>query len=67
MKLRKVSGCDEGDCPAVYLSDRGTGVAQGMPVPEAEGLSLGAGEVAVELPLAVFRDAFRALRVEGRL
>jgi hypothetical protein len=67
MKLRKVSGCDEGLCPAVYISDRGTGVAQGTPVIDASGLALGPGEVAVELPLGVLREALRVLQVEGKL
>ncbi|MBP2320690.1 hypothetical protein JOF56_001075 [Kibdelosporangium banguiense] len=67
MKLRKVSGCEDGFCPTVYVSDRGTGVAQGAPVVEAEGLALGPGEVAVELPLDVLKDALRALQVEGKL
>lgn len=69
MKLRKVSGgsCEDGDCPAVYVSDLGTSVAQGLVVAEAQGLRLGPGEVAVELPLAVLRDAVRALEAEGLL
>ncbi|GAA4552532.1 hypothetical protein GCM10023192_82510 [Amycolatopsis samaneae] len=66
MKLRKVSGadCDKETCPAVYISDRGTGVAQGPLVAEADGLTLGPGEVAVELPLDVLRAAVRALEAE---
>jgi hypothetical protein len=67
MKLRKVSDCQNKSCPTVYISDRGTGVAQGMPVTEAEGLTLGPGEVAVELPLDVLRDALKALQAEGKL
>jgi hypothetical protein len=38
-----------------------------MPVTEAEGLTLGPGEVAVELPLDVLRDALKALQAEGKL
>ena len=67
MKLRKVSGCDEGFCPAVYVSDRGTGVAQGTPVADAPGLALGPGEVAVELPLGVLKEALQVLQAEGKL
>jgi hypothetical protein len=67
MKLRKVSGCEDDDCPAVYISDRGTGVAQGTPVDDAAGLRLGPGEVAVELPLDVLRDALKVLEAEGKL
>ena len=29
VKLRKVSGCENGTCPTVYISDRGTAVIQG--------------------------------------
>lgn len=61
MKVRRVSGCKKTNCPAVYISDRGTGIAQGMPVHHADGLQLGPGEMAVELPLDVLRDALRAL------
>lgn len=61
MKLRQVSGCEGGECPKVYLSDRGTAVFQGSPVTTAGGLRLGAGEHAVELPLDVVRDALAAL------
>jgi hypothetical protein len=55
MKLRMVSGCEGGECPAVYVSDRGTVVFQGNVVTVAEGLRLGAGEQAVELPMEVVR------------
>ncbi|RZS32641.1 hypothetical protein EV193_11117 [Herbihabitans rhizosphaerae] len=49
MELRKVSGgCEDGDCPAVYLSDTGTLVFQGTPVERADGLRLGPGERAGE-------------------
>jgi hypothetical protein len=55
MKLRQVSGCNEGDCPKVFVSDRETAVFQGHAF--AEGLSFGPGEQAVELPIDVVRDA----------
>lgn len=32
MKLRKVSGCPDKDCPAVYVSESGTAVVRGKPV-----------------------------------
>lgn len=67
MKLRRVSDCKDRSCPTVYISDRGTGVAQGTPVIDAEGLTLGPGEVAVELPLEVLRDAMKVLQAEGKL
>ncbi|MQA64216.1 MAG: hypothetical protein GEU86_22800 [Actinophytocola sp.] len=66
MGVHKVSeGCEGGDCPAVYVSDRGTVVFQGDAVPVAEGLRLGEGEQAVELPLDVLKSALPALL--GRL
>ncbi|MBB5155003.1 DUF6879 family protein [Saccharopolyspora phatthalungensis] len=65
MRLRKVSGCDDDECPAVYLSDRGTAVIQGERVTEAEGLTLRKGETAVELPPDILLDAVVALAESG--
>ncbi|RKT82102.1 hypothetical protein ATL45_0345 [Saccharopolyspora antimicrobica] len=62
MRLRKVSGCDNDNCPAVYISDRGTAVVQGAHVPNAEGLTLGEGETAVELPPEIVLAAVQALQ-----
>ena len=62
MKLSKVSGCDNDDCPAVYVSDTGTAVVQGFPVHTADGLELGKGEVAVELPPEIVLAAVDALQ-----
>ncbi|CRK58702.1 hypothetical protein [Alloactinosynnema sp. L-07] len=45
----------------MYLSDRGTVVFQGDSVSLANGLRLGQGEQAVELPMTVVREAIRAL------
>jgi hypothetical protein len=59
--------CKNKNCPTVYISDRGTGVAQGTPVTDAEGLTLGPGEGAVELPLDVLREALKTLQAEGKL
>ncbi|GAA0507475.1 hypothetical protein GCM10011581_20790 [Saccharopolyspora subtropica] len=61
MKPRKVSGCDNGTCAAVYVSDQGTAVVQGNSVAHADGLELGDGESAVELPPDVVLDAVSAL------
>jgi hypothetical protein len=58
MQLRKVAGCSKGECPAVYLSDRETVVFQGT---VAEGVQLGAGEQAVELPLGLVLSAIPSL------
>jgi hypothetical protein len=62
MKLQKLAGvCDDGDCPTVYLSDRGTVVVQGDQVARADGLKLGNGEGAVEIPLELLREVLSAL------
>ena len=54
MKLRYIKGgCDNGPCPTLYETDRGSLVVQGCIVddPEAlEALGLPAGETAVEIP-----------------
>lgn len=66
MKLRKVSDCEDKTCPAVYVSDRGTVVVQGDPVPDTtEGLTLGQGESAVELPREIVLGAVSALVESG--
>lgn len=62
MKVTKLAGdCKEGECDTVYLSDRGTLVLQGVAVSAAEGLRLGRGERAVELPVHLVREALSAL------
>lgn len=63
MKLSKVTECKDENCPAVYVSDRGTAVIQGVPVEVGtEGLTLGDGESAVELPPSVVLAAVGALQ-----
>ena len=62
LKLTRLSGgCVSGDCPAAYLSSRNTLVVQGADVRDADGLRLGEGERAVELPMEIMREAVRAL------
>jgi hypothetical protein len=62
LKLTRLTGgCGAGDCPAAYLSSRNTLVVQGSVVHDAEGLQLGEGERAVELPVEIVREAVRAL------
>ncbi|QWF78232.1 hypothetical protein [Amycolatopsis sp. CA-230715] len=61
MKLRKVAGCKDGECPTAHLSDRGTVVLQGNAVVHGGVVRLGPGEQAVELPLDVVRSAIPAL------
>ena len=59
MELIRISGgnCGRDDCPTIFTTDRGTLAVQGYvvdkPVPD--------GEAVVEIPLAVFQDAVRAL------
>ncbi len=59
MNLTKIaaSDCKDGDCPAVYRTDRGTIGVQGYlldrPTPEGEGL--------VEIPVELLLEAVRAL------
>lgn len=63
MKLTHVAGegdCGKEDCPNVYTTDRGTVLVQGYTTTE-HGLTLPSGEEAVEIPLAVFQEAARAL------
>lgn len=62
MRLLKVSGsCEDEHCPAVYVSDRKTAVVQGDQVTSAEGMTLGEGETAVELPPEIVLDAVTEL------
>ncbi|MEV6877000.1 hypothetical protein [Amycolatopsis sp. NPDC051128] len=62
MKLRKITAdCEDLKCPAAYVSDRGTFVFQGPVVSSADGLDLGEGEQAVELPFGVLRQALPEL------
>jgi hypothetical protein len=49
----------------VYVTDHGTVLAQGTPVTQVEGVTPGPGELVVELPLEVLRDAIRKLEAEG--
>jgi hypothetical protein len=58
---RLAKDCKDGECDTVYLSDRGTLVLQGVAVSFAEGMKLGRGEQAVELPIQLVKEALRAL------
>ncbi|MEU4119520.1 hypothetical protein AB0F71_34125 [Kitasatospora sp. NPDC028055] len=59
MKLtRLVGSCDEGECPTLYLTDRGTLAVQGEHVTE-HGLRLPAHEKLVEIPVELIRKAIR--------
>jgi hypothetical protein len=59
-QILAASGCENGDCPTIYLSDRGTLIVQGDAA-QAEGVTPGDGEQAVEIPAALLQEAARAL------
>ena len=62
MKLRRLTGeCENGNCPTIYVSERGTLVVQGDAVSHADGLELGVGEQAVEVSVQMLREALSAL------
>jgi hypothetical protein len=56
MRLQKIGGCDDGTCPTLFETDRGTYVVQGSIVSDPEALAamnLPAHETAVEVPAAL--------------
>ncbi|GAA1955309.1 hypothetical protein [Kitasatospora viridis] len=55
---RLVGSCDEGECPTLYLTDRGTLAVQGERVTE-HGLRIPAHEALVEIPIELIRKAVR--------
>ncbi|MEU0788599.1 hypothetical protein ABZ342_00940 [Amycolatopsis sp. NPDC005961] len=58
MKLKKLAGdCEYDNCPAVYLTDRGSVLVIGATVADQAGLAVGPGEQAVELPLRLLEEA----------
>jgi hypothetical protein len=59
MNLTQIAGgnCGRDDCPTIFTTDRGTLAVQGYTVDKLTP----DGEAVVEIPLAVFRDAVRAL------
>jgi hypothetical protein len=61
MRLQKIGGCDDGTCPAVFETDRGTYVVQGAVVTDLDALAamdLPEHETAVEIPAALL-DGYR--------
>jgi len=58
--LAATDNCENGDCPTIYLSDRGTLIVQGDTA-QAEGVTLGRSEQAVEIPAQLLREAADAL------
>jgi len=49
-------GCVDGTCPTIYATDRGTVVVQGQQVNDSD-VTLGPGEVLVEIPAELLRQA----------
>ncbi|MFD6800249.1 hypothetical protein [Streptomyces cyaneofuscatus] len=57
MKLTRLVGeCDDGDCPTVYATDRGTLAIQGDRIAD-HGLDIQAHETLVEIPVELIRKA----------
>ena len=63
MRLELISKlCGASTCPTIYQSDRGTLVVQGYVVSaEHAGVELPAGELMVEIPIDLLKDAARGL------
>ncbi|MGV9303642.1 MULTISPECIES: hypothetical protein [unclassified Nonomuraea] len=64
MRLTKVGGtegCDDGTCPTVFRSDRGTYVIQGARVLDDHGLAIPDHETIVEIPEELLRKVARDL------
>jgi hypothetical protein len=58
MELTQIAGdCSRDDCPTIYATDKGSIVIQGYMVNK----ETPAGEAVVEIPIAVFQEAVRAL------
>jgi hypothetical protein len=62
VRLTKLTGCQGGTCPAVYTTDRGTLVVQGVLVTDPQAIAdanAPAGETLVEIP----RELLASLKV----
>ncbi|MEV2276253.1 hypothetical protein AB0I72_11745 [Nocardiopsis sp. NPDC049922] len=59
MELKRISGdCWDGDCPAVYATDRDTYIVQGYTISDPKvlaDLGLPNGESAVEVPVEMLK------------
>ncbi|MDF3293751.1 MULTISPECIES: hypothetical protein [Streptomyces] len=59
MKLTRLVGeCEEGDCPTIYRTDRGTLAIQGERIAD-HGLIVSPHETLVEIPVDLIRKAAR--------
>ena len=50
------SGCFDGTCPTIYATEHGTVVVQGQQINDS-GVTLGEGEVLVEIPAELLKQA----------
>ncbi|MEU5902196.1 hypothetical protein [Streptomyces venezuelae] len=58
MRLTKLATtCENGDCPTLYATDKGTLIVQG------HGLDVPEGESLVEIPMDLIRKAIRDQRI----
>ncbi|GAA0339458.1 hypothetical protein AB0H73_33070 [Streptomyces olivoreticuli] len=59
MKLTRLAGgCDDGDCPTLYLTDRGTVAVQGTLMAD-HGLQIPPDETIAEIPVELIRKVIR--------
>jgi len=49
-------GCFDGTCPTIYATERGTVVIQGQQINDSD-VALGEGEVLVEIPAELLKEA----------
>jgi hypothetical protein len=62
VRLTKIGGgCDDGTCPTVFETDRGTYVIQGAKVRDDTGLEIPDHETVVEIPAELLRQVARDL------
>jgi hypothetical protein len=63
VRLELVAGvCSGGECPTIYMSDRGTLVLQGYIFdPAAAGAEIPAGEQMIEVPVELLADYVRRI------
>ncbi|MCK2258293.1 hypothetical protein [Crossiella sp. S99.1] len=67
MKAYRITDCEKHECPALYVTDTGVVIAQGDPADDVDGVTLGEGERAVQLPLDVLKKAVATLQGRGIL
>jgi hypothetical protein len=60
--LELVAGCAGGECPTIYMSDRGTLVLQGYIFdPATAGAEIPAGEQMIEVPVELLANYARRI------